>query len=45
MGFIRGGLLFITGILLLVSFLAGNVFLTLTLSMTSEDIQKEVKFL
>tara|TARA_B100001971_G_C18256056_1_gene582206 strand:- start:168 stop:974 length:807 start_codon:yes stop_codon:yes gene_type:complete len=42
MGFIRGGLLFITGILLLVSFLAGNLFLTLTLSMTPEDLQKEI---
>tara|TARA_Y100000296_G_scaffold86165_1_gene124947 strand:+ start:1964 stop:2767 length:804 start_codon:yes stop_codon:yes gene_type:complete len=42
MGFIRGGLLFITGILLLVSFLAGNVFLTLALSITPENIQEQV---
>ena len=42
MGFIRSSLLFIIGILLLVSFLAGNVFLTLALSITPENIQKQV---
>jgi hypothetical protein len=40
MGFIRGGLLFITGILLLVSLLAGNFFLTLNLSITPENLNE-----
>tara|TARA_Y100000310_G_scaffold27990_1_gene26607 strand:+ start:496 stop:1305 length:810 start_codon:yes stop_codon:yes gene_type:complete len=42
MGFIRGSLLFTAGILLFVSFLAGNVFLTLTLSMNPENVQEQV---
>lgn len=42
MGFIRGSLLFIIGILLLFSLMAGNLFLILTLSITPENIQKQV---
>lgn len=41
MGFFRGGLLFVAGVFLLASFLAGNVFLTLTLSLTPENLQEE----
>lgn len=42
MGFIRGGLSFILGILLLFSLIAGNFFLILTLSITPEKIQEGV---
>ena len=42
MGFIKGGLLIFVSILLLVSFLAGNAFLTLTLSLEYENVQPEL---
>lgn len=42
MGFIRGGLLIIISILLLISFLAGNLFLTMSLSLRYENVQPEL---
>jgi hypothetical protein len=42
MGFIRGGLLVIVSVLLFSSFLAGNFFLTLTLSLDYDTIQPEL---
>jgi len=42
MGFIRGGLLIIAGVLLFLLFLAGNSFLTLSLSLNYENIEPEL---
>lgn len=42
MGFIRGGLLVIVSVLLFSSFLAGNFFLTLTLSLEYDNIKPEL---
>lgn len=42
MGFIRGGLLVIVSVLLFFSFLAGNLFLTLTLSLDYDSVQPEI---
>jgi hypothetical protein len=39
MGFFRGALLFIVGVLLLVSLLVGNIFLTLTLSLQYDHVK------
>ena len=41
MGLIRGGLLVIACVLLFVSLLAGNIFLTLTFSLNHENIKNE----
>ena len=42
MGFIRGGLLVVASIILFLSFLVGNVFLTLNLSLDYETIKPEL---
>jgi len=42
MGFIRGGLLVVVSIMLFLSFLVGNVFLTLNLSLDYETIKPEL---
>lgn len=42
MGIIRGGLLVLTSVLLLISFLAGNIFLTMDLSLDYDNIQPEI---
>jgi len=42
MGFIRGGLMFFLGVLLLISLLAGNLFLTFNLSITPENIKEKI---
>ena len=42
MGLIRGGLIFILGIVLLVSLIAGNIFLTLSLSSNPENLKEEL---
>lgn len=45
MGFIRGALLFLVGILLFVSLLAGNTLLTLGMSLSYENVNNELSFL
>jgi len=42
MGFIRGGLVFFLGALLLISLLVGNLFLTFNLSITPENIKEKI---
>ena len=42
MGFIRGGLIFILGALLLIFLLVGNLFLTFNLSITPENIKEKI---
>jgi len=42
MGLIRGGLLFVVTVLLFLSFLVGNVFLTLNLSLDYDNVQPEL---
>lgn len=42
MGLIRGGLVFILGIFLLMSLIAGNIFLTLSLSSNPENLKEEL---
>ena len=42
MGLIRGGLLFIVVVLLFLSFLVGNIFLTLNLSLDYNNVQPEL---
>ena len=42
MGFIRGGLLFLIGFVLFTSLIVGNVFFTLALSITPENIQEQI---
>lgn len=42
MGFIRGSLVFILGLILLVSLIAGNIFLTLSLSSNPENLKEEL---
>lgn len=42
MGLIRGGLSFITGILLLISFLAMNLFLTIDLSLDYDNVKPKI---
>lgn len=42
MGFVRGAIVFVLGFLLLISFLAMNLFLTLTLSLSYENVQPQL---
>tara|TARA_Y100000310_G_C20611148_1_gene778084 strand:- start:444 stop:1247 length:804 start_codon:yes stop_codon:yes gene_type:complete len=42
MGVIRGGLVFILGIILLISLIAGSVFLTLSLSANPENLKEKI---
>jgi len=42
MGFIRGGLVFFLGALLIISLLIGNLFLTFNLSITPENIKEKI---
>ena len=44
MGLIRGGLAFIVGILLLISFLVMNLFLTFDLSLEYDNVKPKIVF-